>query len=74
MDELARVLSLRSRGEDRTFEEMRDEFRLRVVRAVYVPQAKSADVRGLYRSDLDSRLLVVDKSREEARRTPLTPD
>ena len=46
---------------DRTLEEMREEFRLRLVRAVYVPEMKSARVRGLYRSSVDSRLLVVDK-------------
>ena len=46
---------------DRTLEEMREEFNLRLVRAVYVPQVKSAPVRGLYRSDADSRLLVIDK-------------
>ena len=46
---------------DRTLEELRDEFRLRAVRAVYVAEVKSARVRGLYRSDGDSRLLVVDK-------------
>ena len=46
---------------DRTLEEMREEFRLRPVRAVYVPEAKSAAVRGLYRSDVDERLVVVDK-------------
>ena len=55
------IIIVNDGSEDRTFEEMRGEFRLRVVRAVYVPQAKSADVRGLYRSDIDSRLLVVDK-------------
>jgi cellulose synthase/poly-beta-1,6-N-acetylglucosamine synthase-like glycosyltransferase len=46
---------------DRTLEELRDEFRLRAVRAVYVAEVKSAPIRGLYRSDVDSRLLVVDK-------------
>jgi len=46
---------------DRTLEELRAEFRLRAVRAVYVAEVKSARVRGLYRSDVDSRLLVVDK-------------
>lgn len=40
---------------------MREEFKLRHVRAVYIPEAKSAPVRGLYRSDVDARLLVVDK-------------
>jgi cellulose synthase/poly-beta-1,6-N-acetylglucosamine synthase-like glycosyltransferase len=46
---------------DRTLEEMREEFQLRLVRAVYVPEMKSALVRGLYRSGVDSRLLVIDK-------------
>jgi len=48
-------------SDDGTLEEMREEFRLRLVRAVYIPQAKSALVRGLYRSDVDARLLVIDK-------------
>jgi len=47
---------------DHTLEELRDEFRLRAVRAVYVAEVKSAPIRGLYRSDVDSRLLVVDKN------------
>jgi cellulose synthase/poly-beta-1,6-N-acetylglucosamine synthase-like glycosyltransferase len=46
---------------DRTLEEMREEFQLRPVRAIYVPTLKSARVRGLYRSGVDARLLVVDK-------------
>lgn len=46
---------------DRTLDEMRDAFRLRPVRAVYIPEAKSASVRALYRSQTEPRLLVVDK-------------
>ena len=46
---------------DRTLEEMREEFRLRLVHSVYVTEVKSASVRGLYRSAVDPRLLVVDK-------------
>jgi len=46
---------------DRTFEEIREEFRLRAVRAVYVAEVASAAVRGLYRSEVDARLLVIDK-------------
>jgi cellulose synthase/poly-beta-1,6-N-acetylglucosamine synthase-like glycosyltransferase len=46
---------------DKTLQRMQVEFRLRLVRAVYVPQIVSAPVRGLYRSDVDPRLLVVDK-------------
>ena len=55
------VIVVNDGSQDRTFEELRDEFRLRLVRAVYVPEAKSAPVRGLYRSEVDLRLLVVDK-------------
>src|SRR5207302_2321293 len=46
---------------DRTLEEIREEFHLRLVRAVYVPEIKTAAVRGLYRSEVDERLLVIDK-------------
>jgi cellulose synthase/poly-beta-1,6-N-acetylglucosamine synthase-like glycosyltransferase len=46
---------------DGTLEEMRDEFRLRPVRVVYIPTLKCAPVRGLYRSGVDPRLLVIDK-------------
>ena len=55
------VIVVNDGSEDRTLEELREEFRLRLVRAVYVPAIKSALVRGLYRSDADPRLLVVDK-------------
>lgn len=56
------VIVVNDGSEDRTFEELGEEFRLRPVRAVYVPEAKSAQVRGLYRSEVDARLLVVDKA------------
>ncbi len=55
------VVVVNDGSEDRTLEEMREEFLLRPVRAVYVPEAKSAPVRGLYRSGVDARLVVVDK-------------
>jgi cellulose synthase/poly-beta-1,6-N-acetylglucosamine synthase-like glycosyltransferase len=55
------VIVVNDGSADRTFEELREEFRLRLVRAVYVPEVKSAPIRGLYRSDGDSRLVVVDK-------------
>jgi len=55
------VIVVNDGSEDRTLEEMREEFRLRPVRAVYVPEAKSAPVRGLYRSEVNASLLVVDK-------------
>lgn len=46
---------------DNSLQVMQREFRLRPVRAIYVPQVANAPVRGLYRSDIDVRLLVVDK-------------
>jgi cellulose synthase/poly-beta-1,6-N-acetylglucosamine synthase-like glycosyltransferase len=55
------VIVVNDGSEDHTLEALREEFRLRPVRVVYVPEAKSAPVRGLYRSDADTRLLVVDK-------------
>ena len=55
------IIVVNDGSEDRTLEELREEFLLRRVRAVYVPVTKSAPVRGLYRSDVDSRLVVVDK-------------
>jgi cellulose synthase/poly-beta-1,6-N-acetylglucosamine synthase-like glycosyltransferase len=56
------VIVVNDGSSDRTLDEMREEFRLRLVRAVYVPQVKSAQVQGLYRSDVDGRLLVIDKA------------
>lgn len=56
------IIVVNDGSRDRTLEELRDEFRLRAVRAVYVAEVQSAAIRGLYRSDIDSRLLVVDKN------------
>ena len=55
------VIVVNDGSDDRTLDEMRAEFRLRLVRAVYVAEAKSAPVRGLYRSEVNPSLLVVDK-------------
>lgn len=55
------VIVVNDGSEDRTLEVMREEFRLQPTRTVYVPNAASAPVRGLYRSEADARLVVVDK-------------
>jgi cellulose synthase/poly-beta-1,6-N-acetylglucosamine synthase-like glycosyltransferase len=55
------IIVVNDGSEDRTLDEMREEFRLRPVRTVYIPEAKCAPVRGLYRSELDGRLLIIDK-------------
>ena len=55
------VIVVNDGSADRTLEELKEEFRLRLVRAIYVPEAQSARVRGLYRSEIDPRLMVIDK-------------
>ncbi|HZZ17350.1 MAG TPA: glycosyltransferase [Candidatus Sulfotelmatobacter sp.] len=55
------IIVINDGSTDKTLQNMQKEFGLRLVRAVYVPEVKSAPVRGLYRSDVDLRLLVVDK-------------
>jgi cellulose synthase/poly-beta-1,6-N-acetylglucosamine synthase-like glycosyltransferase len=55
------IIVINDGSADNTLQVMRTEFRLRPVRTVYVPQVMSAPVRGLYRSDVDPRLLVIDK-------------
>lgn len=55
------IIIVNDGSDDSTLQEMREEFLLRPVRSVYVPQIKSAPVRGLYRSSVDLRLLVIDK-------------
>ncbi|MDQ1387865.1 MAG: hypothetical protein QOF56_1319, partial [Acidobacteriaceae bacterium] len=46
------VIVINDGSTDKTLQMMQKEFRLRLVRAVYVPQVVSAPVRGLYRSDV----------------------
>ena len=55
------IIVVNDGSQDRTLEELCDEFRLRRVRAVYVPVTESAPIRGLYRSEMQSNLLVLDK-------------
>lgn len=55
------IIVVNDGSQDRTLEELRTEFRLRPVRAIYVPEIPCARVRGIYRSDVDPRLLVIDK-------------
>jgi cellulose synthase/poly-beta-1,6-N-acetylglucosamine synthase-like glycosyltransferase len=55
------VIVINDGSRDKTLQMIQESFRLRLVRAVYVQQTNTARVRGLYRSDLDPRLVVVDK-------------
>lgn len=55
------IIVVNDGSEDRTLEEMQQEFQLRPVRAVYVSQVKSAPVRALYRSENEPMLVVIDK-------------
>ena len=55
------VIVINDGSKDRTLQELQDEFGLRPIRMVYVQEVPSAGIRGLYRSDADPRLLVIDK-------------
>ena len=55
------VIVINDGSKDRTLQELQDEFKLRPIRMVYVQEIPSAEIRGLYRSDVDPRLLVIDK-------------
>jgi len=55
------VIVINDGSKDRTLRELQDEFKLRPIRMVYVQEVPSAEIRGLYRSDVDPRLLVIDK-------------
>src|SRR5919109_3983228 len=55
------IIVVNDGSKDHTLEELCEEFRLRRLRAVYVSKIKSAPVRALYRSDVHSNLLVIDK-------------
>lgn len=55
------VIVINDGSTDRTLAEMQKAYDLRGTRGVYVSAAPSAPVRGLYRSQVDLRLLVVDK-------------
>jgi len=55
------VIVINDGSTDRTLQELQKGFRLRPLRILYIPQVPSATVRGLYRSEADPRLLVVDK-------------
>jgi cellulose synthase/poly-beta-1,6-N-acetylglucosamine synthase-like glycosyltransferase len=55
------VIVINDGSKDRTLHELQDEFKLRPIRMVYVQEVPCAEIRGLYRSDVDPRLLVIDK-------------
>jgi cellulose synthase/poly-beta-1,6-N-acetylglucosamine synthase-like glycosyltransferase len=55
------VIVINDGSKDRTLQELQNEFKLRPVRIVYVAEMRSAQTRGFYRSEVDPRLLVVDK-------------
>jgi len=55
------VIVINDGSQDRTLQELHEEFNLRLVHAVYVQDVVSARVKGLYRSNVAPRLLVIDK-------------
>jgi cellulose synthase/poly-beta-1,6-N-acetylglucosamine synthase-like glycosyltransferase len=55
------IIVINDGSKDRTLAELHDEFKLRLIRTVYVKEVPTAEIRGIYRSDADPRLLVIDK-------------
>jgi len=55
------IIVVNDGSEDDTLEELQQEFHLRRVQAIYVAEVKSAPLRGMYRSQTDPSLVVVDK-------------
>jgi cellulose synthase/poly-beta-1,6-N-acetylglucosamine synthase-like glycosyltransferase len=55
------VIAVNDGSTDHTLAEMQEEFKLRRVMSLYIPQVHCAPVRALYRSDADPRLVVLDK-------------
>jgi len=55
------VIVVNDGSTDRTLTELNEQFQLRPVRIVYVQEVASAEIRALYRSEVDPRLLVIDK-------------
>ena len=55
------VIVINDGSNDGTLNELKEEFELRQMNALYIQELKSAPVKALYRSVRDPRLLVIDK-------------
>ena len=55
------IIVINDGSSDETLDALKRSFSLRETSILYVPQVRSAAVRGLYTSSTDARLLVVDK-------------
>lgn len=55
------VIAVNDGSTDGTLEELRSEFQLMETDVLYIPQAPSQPVRGVYMSSSEPRLLVIDK-------------
>src|SRR3989442_14996637 len=55
------IIVINDGSTERNLKELQQEFRLRPVRMLYLPQTPCARVKTLFRSEKDPRLLVVDK-------------
>lgn len=55
------VIVINDGSADRTLEELDQEFRLRAIRVIYIPQVPTAEINAIYRCEADPRLLVIDK-------------
>jgi cellulose synthase/poly-beta-1,6-N-acetylglucosamine synthase-like glycosyltransferase len=55
------VVVVNDGSRDHTLSRLKSAFQLRTTRLLYIPEIPSAPVREIHRSDLDPRLLVIDK-------------
>ncbi|HEV2618144.1 MAG TPA: glycosyltransferase family 2 protein [Candidatus Acidoferrales bacterium] len=56
------VVVVNDGSEDRTLARLREEFDLQAARLLYISELATAPVRGVYRSAVEPRLIVVDKN------------
>jgi cellulose synthase/poly-beta-1,6-N-acetylglucosamine synthase-like glycosyltransferase len=55
------VIVINDGSVDRTLEQLKRAYSLRAAKLLYIPEVSSAKVHGIYRSDTEAHLIVVDK-------------
>ncbi len=55
------IIVINDGSNDGTLDRLKSAYQLRLTRMLYVPEVATARIRGMYRSPVDERLLVIDK-------------